>query len=73
MVQLVGPGGAGKTTTSAALAQRLGIRFVDLDTEFSVRNGNISAYLNTHGDDVYAQQNIALFLELAFPLSKWKR
>jgi shikimate kinase len=31
MVQLVGPGGAGKSTTGALLADRLEVTFFDLD------------------------------------------
>lgn len=64
MIQLVGPGGAGKTTVGAALAERLGVRFVDLDAEFTVRQGNISAYIETHGYDAYAKQNVDLYLDL---------
>ena len=64
MIQLVGPGGAGKTTAGAALAQRLGVQFIDLDAEFALRNGDISAYLDTHGYDAYAERNVALYLAL---------
>ena len=66
MIQLVGPGGAGKTTAGAALAQRLGVSFCDLDAEFAERNGDISAYLDTHGYDVYAERNVSLYSALAF-------
>jgi shikimate kinase len=41
MIQLVGPGGAGKTTTGAALAERLGVPFVDLDAEFAASSGDL--------------------------------
>jgi shikimate kinase len=64
MIQLVGPGGAGKTTIGAALAERLGVRFLDLDAEFAARHGNISAYLDTHGYEAYAEQNVGLYLDL---------
>ena len=64
MIQLVGPGGAGKTTAGAALADRLGIRFVDLDAEFAASNGDISAYLDTHGYDAYAERNVSLYSAL---------
>jgi shikimate kinase len=64
MIQLVGPGGAGKTTIGAALAERLGVRFVDLDAEFAARHGNISAYLDAEGYAVYAEQNVGLYLDL---------
>jgi shikimate kinase len=64
MIQLVGPGGAGKTTIGAALAERLGARFGDLDAEFTARHGNISAYLDAHGYEAYAEQNVGLYLDL---------
>jgi shikimate kinase len=64
IIQLVGPGGAGKTTTGAALADRLGIRFVDLDAKFAESNGDISAYLDTHGYDAYAERNVSLYAAL---------
>ena len=58
MIQLVGPGGAGKTTIGAALAERLGVRFVHLDAEFAARHGTISTYLDAHGYEAYAEQNV---------------
>jgi len=64
MIHLVGPGGAGKTTVGAALARRLGVGFVDLDAEFAARHGDISAYLDTHGYEAYARQNVGLYLDL---------
>ena len=64
MIQLIGPGGAGKTTTGAALAERLGARFVDLDAEFVSRHGDISAYLDEHGYAAYASANVRIFGDL---------
>jgi shikimate kinase len=64
MIQLVGPGGAGKTTIGAALAARLCVRFVDLDAEFAARHGNISAYLDANGYETYAEQNVGLYSDL---------
>ena len=66
MIQLVGPGGAGKTTIGAALAERLGARFGDLDEEFTARHGDISAYLDAHGYEAYAAQNVDLYLHLGY-------
>jgi shikimate kinase len=60
MIRLVGPGGAGKTTAGAALAQRLRVPFVDVDAEFAATCGDISAYLETHGYHAYAGRNVAL-------------
>jgi shikimate kinase len=64
MVHLAGPGGAGKTTTGAALADRLGVPFVDLDAEFAAGHGDVSAYLDAHGYDSYARRNVDLYSSL---------
>jgi shikimate kinase len=64
MLHLIGPGGAGKTTAGAALAERLGASFTDLDAEFARRNRDISAYLETHGYDSYAERNVELYSTL---------
>ena len=64
MIHLIGPGAAGKTTTGAALAKRLGVRFIDLDAEFVARSGDISAYLDKHGYDAYAAWNVSLYSDL---------
>jgi shikimate kinase len=62
MIRLVGPGGAGKSTTGALLAQRLGVPFVDLDQEFVAQVGDLSRYLDSHGYDAYARRNVELYL-----------
>jgi shikimate kinase len=64
VVHLIGPGGAGKTTTGAALAARLDAPFVDLDAAFAACCGDVSAYLDTHGYDAYAAQNVSLYSAL---------
>jgi shikimate kinase len=64
MIQLIGPGSAGKTTIGAALAERLRARFVDLDAEFRFRHCDISSYLDEHGYAAYASQNVGLFSDL---------
>ena len=65
MTQLVGLGGAGKTTAGAAMAEQLGLAFLDLDAEFAADSGDISAYLDTHGHDAYAERNVSLYSALA--------
>lgn len=65
LIQLVGPGGAGKSTVGAALAARLGCRFCDLDREFERRRADVDAYIGAHGYEAYARENVAVYLELA--------
>jgi shikimate kinase len=64
VIRLVGPGGAGKTTTGARLAEHLGGAFIDLDERFAATHGNISEYLNAHGYTSYAMQNVHTYLDV---------
>lgn len=64
MIQLVGPGGAGKSTVGAALTLRLGCAFRDLDREFECRNGDIGAFIATRGYRAYARENVAVYLDV---------
>jgi shikimate kinase len=64
MIQLIGPGSAGKTTAGIVLAERLGVTFVDLDAEFTANSGDISIYLDTHSYDAYANRNVSLYSAL---------
>jgi shikimate kinase len=64
MIRLIGPGGAGKTTTGALLAQRLGIGFVDVDQRFAAAFGDVSEYLAAHGYATYATQNVKIYLSV---------
>ena len=64
MIHLIGPGGAGKTTIGEALAEQLNVPFVDLDTEFIARLGDASAYMDTHGYEAYASQNVSVYAAL---------
>ena len=60
-ITLIGPGGAGKSTVAALIAERLGIAFVDLDRCFSDRGGDISDYINRFGYDAYTRENIETY------------
>jgi shikimate kinase len=64
-VRLIGPGGAGKSTIGALLAERLEIPFVDLDQHFIDRVGDISDYINRHGYDAYARENVETWCALS--------
>jgi shikimate kinase len=60
-ITLVGPGGAGKSSVAALLAERLGIALVDLDRHFADRAGDISEYINRFGYDAYARENVETY------------
>jgi shikimate kinase len=64
-IRLVGPGGAGKSTIGALLAERLEIAFVDLDGYFASRFGDISQYIGRYGYDVYARENVEAYCSLS--------
>jgi shikimate kinase len=64
MIQLIGPGGAGKSTVGAALATHLGLSFVDLDQHLAEQVGDIGAYMNRVGYERYASANVAAYCAL---------
>lgn len=66
-ILLAGPGGAGKSTVGGLLANRLGVRFVDLDAQFTARYGDISPWLDRHGYAAYAACNVQLLTDLVAP------
>jgi shikimate kinase len=63
LIHLIGPGGAGKTTTGVALADRLRVPFVDLDAQFAATRGGVSAYIDMYGYDAYASENVSVLAE----------
>jgi len=60
-ITLIGPGGAGKSTVGALLAERLGIAFVDLDRRFAERVGDISQYISRCGYAAYTRENVETY------------
>lgn len=64
-IQLVGPGGAGKSTVGAVLAARLRYSFRDLDREFASQRADIDSVIGACGYEAYAGENVAVYLELA--------
>jgi shikimate kinase len=64
LIRLVGPGGAGKSTVGAALAERLGVTFVDLDQQFMALVGGISEYIDSRGYEAYAERNVDVYCGL---------
>lgn len=63
LIHLIGPGGAGKTTTGRALAQALDVPFLDLDEEYLKRQ-SIDDDIATKGYDYYARVNVTRYVEL---------
>jgi shikimate kinase len=61
MIRLIGPGGAGKSTIGALLAERLDVTFLDLDRHLVGRIGDISQYISRHGYEAYARQNVEAY------------
>lgn len=64
MIRLIGPGGAGKSTTGSLLADRLGVRFIDLDERFGAAAGDISEYIGSRGYDAYAAGNVHVYADV---------
>lgn len=64
-IRLVGPGGAGKSTIGALLAERLEIAFVDLDRHLASRFGDITEYIARYGYGVYARENVEAYCSLS--------
>jgi shikimate kinase len=64
MIRLIGPGGAGKTTTGELLAARLAFDFIDLDRLLAARVGDISAFIDRRGYDAYARENVEAYRSL---------
>lgn len=64
MIRLVGPGGAGKSTIGALLAERLSLAFLDLDRHLADRVGDIGEYIGRHGYDAYARANVETYCSL---------
>lgn len=63
-IRLIGPGGAGKSTVGAALAERLGIGFLDLDRHLAGTIGDIGRYIDLNGYESYARANVEAYCSL---------
>ncbi|AZT39599.1 shikimate kinase (plasmid) [Salmonella enterica subsp. enterica serovar Karamoja] len=63
VIFIIGPGGAGKSTTGVILSQLIGYKLLDLDTEFCDHIQNIRDYIRIYGYEAYLQKNSDL-LEL---------
>lgn len=57
LIFLIGYMGSGKTTIGRGLARRLGMRFVDMDTEVEQRSGlSVADYFAAHGEEAFRGQ-----------------
>lgn len=63
MIRLIGPGGAGKTTAGAILAEALGCSFLDLDRAFAACHGDIGEFIAAQGYHEYARRNVQVYLD----------
>ncbi len=61
MIHLIGPGGAGKSTTGPIVADLLRCPFYDLDRIFETRHGNIDELIRLQGYDAYARLNVETY------------
>ncbi|MEI6424824.1 MAG: shikimate kinase, partial [Lentisphaerota bacterium] len=61
---IIGPGGVGKTTCGRIFANKISYDFIDLDSEFMERIGNIGDYIESNGYLNYCRENSKLFYEL---------
>lgn len=64
-IHLLGPGATGKTSTGAALAQRLGMDFTDLDERFIATEGEPHHCIARHGYAGYAARNVGVYAGIA--------
>lgn len=58
MIQLIGPGGAGKSTVGRLIAEHLACPFLDLDRLFETTHGDIDRFLQEAGYETYARVNV---------------
>jgi shikimate kinase len=65
MIRLIGPGGAGKSTIGALLAERLDVPFLDLDRHLAGRVGDLGEYIGRYGYDAYARENVEAYCSLS--------
>lgn len=62
-VVLVGPMGAGKTTVGQAVADTLGMDFMDTDQVFTERFGPITDFFAAHGEPAFRTQEEKIIAE----------
>ena len=61
IIFIIGPGGAGKTTTGKILAKKMQYAFIDLDEMFMQKVDHIGKYIDDFGYKKYCFSNSELF------------
>src|SRR3989339_646838 len=61
IIFIIGPGGAGKTTSGKILAEKIKYDFLDLDDCYMDEIGNIGKYISDFGYEKYCYNNSGLF------------
>lgn len=70
LIYLIGPGGAGKTTTARLLKKEFDFQYYDIDEIFMIQEGDISKFINTYGYHKYAIRNLKIYTQLLGSLSQ---
>lgn len=70
LIHLIGPGGAGKTTTARLLKKEFGFQYADLDEIFILQEGDISNFIDVYGYRQYAIRNLEIYAQLSQSLSQ---
>jgi len=65
VIHLIGPGGAGKSTTGPIVADLLRCPFYDLDRLLETRHGNIDDLIRLQGYEAYARLNVETYRAIA--------
>jgi replication-associated recombination protein RarA len=69
-IYIIGPGGVGKTTCGRILAREMDYDFIDLDTEFLSRVGDINQLISHKGKQFYYKKNSEFFRRILEGLKK---
>ena len=64
IINIIGLGGAGKSTVGELLAKNLAISFLDLDQYFLQKQGHIQSFITKHSYIAYAQENVRNYQEI---------
>ncbi len=66
---IIGPGGAGKSTTGKILASAYNLHIIDLDEYFLNLYGDISLFIQENNYEDYANKNVSNYLDIIVNIS----